>query len=74
MPIDDLLTTTEAAEHLKVSTRTVQRYVDDGTLRVAHRTPGPKGRYLFYRADVDMLLQQMVPTVRRPRRTKEDVA
>ena len=49
------LTKREAAEWLRVSTRTIERYVATGVLP-QRSTPGGHGRYLA--ADVDRLLEK----------------
>ena len=51
----DLLGTTEAAEPLGVSVRTVHRLVTDGRLTPAAKLPGLRGAYLFATADVTAL-------------------
>lgn len=48
-----MLTTKEAADKLGVSTRTVQRMADDGTLSPIVRYPGQTGPLLFDEADVE---------------------
>ena len=53
----DLLTTTEVAEELEVSVRTVHRLANSGRLHVAHKLPTGTGAYLFYKGDVDAYLE-----------------
>lgn len=60
----DLLTTTQTAELLKVSARTVQRYATEGVLPVAQRITAHRGAYLYRRSDVEALLAEMVPANR----------
>lgn len=48
----DLLGTTEAAERLGVSVRTIHRLVARGHLAPAAKLPGSTGAYLFTSADV----------------------
>lgn len=47
-----LLTSTQAASLLHCSAKTVTRMALSGSLPVAHRMTGPKGAFLFHRADV----------------------
>ena len=49
----DLMTVGEVAARLGVSIRTVHRMAEDGRLRAATKLPGPKGAWLFERADVE---------------------
>lgn len=51
----DLLGTTEAAERLGLSVRTIHRLVARGHLSPATKLPGSTGAYLFAAADVDTL-------------------
>lgn len=51
----DLLGTTEAAERLGVSVRTIHRLVARGHLTPATKLPGSTGAYLFAAADVAAL-------------------
>ena len=53
---EELITTTEAANLLGKSSRSVQRMVDSGALVPVRRLAGPNGAYLFNRADVDVLV------------------
>lgn len=53
---DTLLTAEQVGEVLGKSGRTVRRLADRRILPVAQRLPGPRGAYLFTRADVDALL------------------
>lgn len=55
----DLLGTTEAAERLGVSVRTVHRLVARGNLTPAGKLPGDTGAYLFDAADIAMLARTM---------------
>ena len=47
-----LLTCAEAAELLRLSTRTIRRWVDEGRLTAFRSHPGIGGRLLLRRADV----------------------
>ena len=58
----DLLSTTEAAEALGVSVRTVHRLANSGRLHVAHKLPTGTGAYLFYKADIDAYLDAQTRT------------
>jgi len=49
----DLVTTTEAAEALGVSAKTITRMAEDGRLTPQQRLPGVRGTYLFERAVID---------------------
>jgi excisionase family DNA binding protein len=49
------ITTTEVAEILGVSPRTVTRYVENGKLTPIRRVPGGRGVLLYNRRDVDRL-------------------
>ena len=51
----DTLTTTEAAQLLGCSPRTVQRMIEAGRLGFERKLPGPNGAYLIPRAAVDAL-------------------
>lgn len=52
----ELLSSPQVAAELNVSTRTVHRMVDAGTLVPALTAPGgPHGAFLFARADVERL-------------------
>lgn len=59
MTISNLMTTKDVARRLGVSPRTVQRRVEAGGLRVAHRMPGYRGDLLFDPADVDALADEL---------------
>lgn len=52
-PRGDVLSSTEVGRILDVSIRTVHRRVEDGELRAMQKLPGPKGAWLFHRADVE---------------------
>ncbi|MEO2019342.1 MAG: helix-turn-helix domain-containing protein [Fuerstiella sp.] len=54
------LTTTQTAEILQVSTRTVHRWVEYGELTPSMRTVG--GHYRFHPAVVNHLLRQLEAT------------
>lgn len=56
MGVDELLTTREAAELLGVTTRTVARRVDAGSLQAARQLPGATGAYLFHRTTIEAAL------------------
>jgi excisionase family DNA binding protein len=59
-PVVDLLTTTQAAEALGVSARSLARWAREGRLRPALVTPGGdqrSGRYLW---DLDDLREQLL--------------
>lgn len=51
----DLLTVQEAADLLDVSTTTIHRRIEDGTLTPAHKLPGDTGAYLLHKNDVEAL-------------------
>jgi excisionase family DNA binding protein len=51
----DLVTVQEAAELLDVSTTTIHRRIDDGTLTPVTKIAGLRGPYLLNRADVEKL-------------------
>lgn len=48
-----LIATREASVLLGVTTRTVARWVDDGTLTPAAQAPGPRGAFLFDADEID---------------------
>lgn len=50
---EPLLTTTQAAERLGISTRTLTRRVEDREIEPSHRLPGLRGAMLFDADDVD---------------------
>jgi excisionase family DNA binding protein len=50
-----LVGTADVMEMLDVSRDTVVRMVARGTLKAVHKMPGPRGPYLFDRADVEQL-------------------
>lgn len=54
----DLMTTAQVAERLRVTARTVNRWVEAGRLPVAQRLPGATGANLFDPATVDELEAQ----------------
>ena len=56
-----MLTTKEAADKLGVSTRTVQRMADDGTLSPTVRYPGQTGPLLFDEAGVERVRKSRQP-------------
>ncbi len=49
----DTLTTTEAAQLLGCSPRTVQRMIEAGRLGFERKLPGPNGAYLIPRREVE---------------------
>lgn len=53
-----LIATREASALLGVHTRTVARWVDDGTLTPAAQAPGPRGAYLFNAEQVEALVAE----------------
>lgn len=55
MSIPRLIATREASALLGVTTRTVARWVDEGTLAPAAQAPGPCGAYLFDAEQVEAL-------------------
>ena len=50
-----LIATREASALLGVTTRTVARWVDEGTLTPVAQAPGPRGAYLFDAEQVEAL-------------------
>ena len=56
--IPDLLSTRGASRVLRVSTRTVHRFAESGTLRPAFRLDGLRGAFLFHESDVLELAAQ----------------
>lgn len=55
MSIPRLIATREASALFGVTTRTVARWVEDGTLTPAAQAPGPNGAYLFDAEQVEAL-------------------
>ena len=55
MPNVEYMTTTAVADRLKVDVSTVARWVRNGRLAPAIKTPGIRGAYLFTSEDVDAL-------------------
>jgi len=55
---EQLLTSTQAGAELGISGRTVQRMVEAGTLKPAHRLPGRNGAHLFTRSYVEALVAE----------------
>ncbi len=53
----DLVSTSEAAEMLKITPKTISRYAQDGRLRPATKLPGLTGAYLFNRTDIEALAE-----------------
>ena len=49
----DTLTTTEAAQLLGCSPRTIQRMIEAGRLGFERKLPGPNGAYLIPRREVE---------------------
>jgi predicted site-specific integrase-resolvase len=65
-PVVDLVTTTQAAQSLGVSARSLARWAREGRLRPALITPGGdqrSGRYLW---DIDDLRDQLLKLRTRP--------
>lgn len=58
MPTQTLMTTAEAAETLKLSRSQVARLARSGDLPHAAKAPGPRGAYLFDRADVERVAEE----------------
>ena len=54
----ETLTTTEAAQLLGCSARTIQRKIEAGELTPERKLPGPNGAYLIPRAEVERLLAE----------------
>lgn len=50
---------------LGVHTRTVARWVDDGTLTPAAQAPGPRGAYLFDAEQIERLAAERTAEVAR---------
>lgn len=59
MTTDELLTAGQAAPILGLSSRSVSRLAKDGTLPIADRLPVANGVYLFRRADVEALRDEL---------------
>lgn len=60
-----LIATREASALLGVTTRTVARWVDEGTLTPAAQAPGPRGAYLFDAEQVECLAAERTAEVSR---------
>ncbi len=60
MPNPHLLTTSEAAGRLAVSSRTVARWAASGRLSVAQKLPGGTGAFLFLESDVAALREELL--------------
>jgi excisionase family DNA binding protein len=58
MPSENLLSTTEAAELLKVTPRSVVRMAARGDLPFVRKLPGLTAAYLFDRAVVELYARQ----------------
>ena len=58
MSSPDLVTSSQAAEMLGKSVRTINRMAVAGTLPPAMKVPGATGHYLFRRADVEALTDE----------------
>jgi excisionase family DNA binding protein len=56
----DRMTTSQVAERLGVTIRTVVRMAVDGRLPAAFKVPGKTGTYLFDRQVVEMFARQAV--------------
>lgn len=54
----EILTTTEAAQLLSCSARTVQRMIDAGELTLVRQLPGPNGAFIISRAEVERVLAE----------------
>ncbi len=54
----ELLTATEVAEIVGRDRRTVQRWIDLGTLPIVRKLPGANGPYIIRRADLNAFLDQ----------------
>lgn len=52
---DELLTTRQVAERLRVTVATVNRWADTDRLPVAQKLPGITGANLFHSADVERI-------------------
>lgn len=59
--IPALVSTAEAARILRVTTRTVHRFAESGTLPPAYRLDNQRGAYLFHKSDVDDLAERRRP-------------
>jgi excisionase family DNA binding protein len=55
---DEYWTIDEVAEKLKVSTRTVYRWVDSGALTIIKLTPGEKGNVMISEQDLREFLEE----------------
>lgn len=54
----DTLTTSEAAQMLGCSPRTVQRMIEDDKLTPERKLPGPNGAYLIPLSEVERVLAE----------------
>jgi excisionase family DNA binding protein len=60
---DDMMSITDAAQHLGVARPTIYRWMDDGTLSLIH--DNTSGRYFVLRGDVAQLQETMEPDINR---------
>lgn len=58
---DDLIGSAEACTILRIDRSAFTRKVQMGRVPVAAKLPGPTGAYLFRRADIERLLQDLKP-------------
>ena len=58
VPMPETLTTTEAAQMLGCSARTIQRMIEGDKLTPERKLPGPNGAYLIPRAEVERILSE----------------
>ncbi len=65
MAENNLLSTRQVAERLRVSARTVSRMAEDGRLEVALRVPGYGGTRLFSPEAVDALAAALAEELRQ---------
>lgn len=55
----DLMTSREAAAQLRTNTRRIARLVQSGRLEPYAKAPGARGAFLFTRAAVDALQEEL---------------
>ena len=58
--MSEYLTTSDAAELLKVTITTVQRWIQSGKLK-AYQLPGERGKYRIKKEDLVSLLEPVEP-------------